>query len=174
MVNHCNICKKEYSTYQSLWNHNKKYHSVTPSTSCNNPSTPSICIESITCKYCKKVLSNRQSRWRHERKCDKENKDKLIKEIEELKKQVNKLIENNSIINNSNNTVSNSNNTVSNNNTQIINNITINKIGSENLESLTYKDLKPIFNSNISGIIDLIELINFIRLDRKKCKLFSI
>lgn len=32
-LNKCNICNKRYSSYKSLWNHNKKFH-TTPHDAC--------------------------------------------------------------------------------------------------------------------------------------------
>ena len=32
----CNICNKKYASYQSLWNHNKKFHKATKLTNTDN------------------------------------------------------------------------------------------------------------------------------------------
>jgi len=104
----CNTCNKIYTSRQSLWNHNNKYHkqqchqNVTKCnkistdchqnvTKCNKISTDNHEINIFECKYCNKNLSNRQSRWRHEVKCintnsNKEDNSKKI--IEELKNQI--------------------------------------------------------------------------------------
>ena len=54
----CKICKKQYASYQSLWNHNKKKHYI------------EIEEKEHICKYCNKSLSCRQSKWRHEKTCN--------------------------------------------------------------------------------------------------------
>ena len=61
----CKICKKAYSSYQSLWNHNKKKHNV------------EIEEKEHNCKYCDKNLSCRQSKWRHEKTCNNNNKKNI-------------------------------------------------------------------------------------------------
>jgi hypothetical protein len=87
----CKTCNKHYKSYQSLWNHNHKYHDINANTQNTNGihsehimSTNGIhsehnkLIEDETnknniCKFCKKELYNRQSRWRHELKCEIKN-----------------------------------------------------------------------------------------------------
>jgi len=102
----CNICNKKYSSYKSLWNHNKKFHSIpnviksspkvdicTPEgiptivTTNNNANTANI-IKYI-CKKCTKEYSSRQNRWKHEQKCigNKNN----ITELEIIKEENKKL-----------------------------------------------------------------------------------
>ena len=89
----CKICNKKYKSYQSLWNHNHKFHATTKNTLStlgihsdyikpSKMSTSSIQLEytkakldenddikNNICKFCNKELYNRQSRWRHELKC---------------------------------------------------------------------------------------------------------
>lgn len=99
----CVICNKKYKSYQSLWNHNHKFHKNIKSNVYNNFDTniQSINktniqpIEKSICQFCNKKLSNRQSRWRHEKTCEKkqskiDNKQNIIitnltNEIERLK-----------------------------------------------------------------------------------------
>ena len=100
----CKSCNKKYGSYQSLWNHNKKFH--------NNQN---INDYQYNCENCNKNLSSRQSKWRHLKICKKitcdgksksynkvklKNEDtvKLKKENEELKKELNNI--NNVPINN--------------------------------------------------------------------------
>ena len=78
----CIICNKLYSSYQSLWIHNKKFH-VTNVQKC----TSSI-IKSYICKYCLKNYSSRQNKWNHEQKC--KNKENKIDDINKLKQTINK------------------------------------------------------------------------------------
>ena len=95
----CNICNKIYTSYQSLWNHNKKFHSDDNkllstnnkflSTNINQISTN---LKTYDCKYCNKSYNIIQSRWKHEQKCkDKNNLLLNIKaetELEKVKLQV--------------------------------------------------------------------------------------
>jgi hypothetical protein len=77
---YCKECVKYYSSKNSLYNHNKKFH-------CNKTNNG---LENQTCKFCKKVLSNYSSKWRHEKCCkakakiEKENeiRNKVIEEKE--------------------------------------------------------------------------------------------
>ncbi len=79
----CKKCNKKYASYQSFWNHNKKFHSD-EIIKCSD--------DSYKCDRCNKILASRQSKWRHMKTC------KVIKDIEP------KIINNNTvIINNYNN-----------------------------------------------------------------------
>ena len=96
MEHYCNICKKEYKSYQTLWKHNKKFHNdkVIPNVIHNRPKcNPKVSncnpINGFGCRYCDKIYSNRQNRWKHEQKC-KINHEKILA----LKKEnQNKLLE---------------------------------------------------------------------------------
>ena len=82
-LNNCNICNKKYSSYKSLWNHNKKFH--------NNKVTLGSHLGShlgsqLKCKYCNNEFQNRSNRWRHEKTC--KNNITGIIEINELKKEI--------------------------------------------------------------------------------------
>jgi len=103
----CNQCKKYYSSYKSIWNHNKKFHnkgntnvilehnlSNTSVISGYNLSNTSV-IQSNTnvlesqiqnsynCSYCNREFNMRQYRWKHEKIC--KNKVNLIEENNKLK-----------------------------------------------------------------------------------------
>ena len=108
MEYNCTLCKKEYSSYKSLWNHTKKYHEKMD----GNVSTKNEIIEkpvsimspindnlniydnNSSCVYCNKKLCDRKSRWRHEQKCKgknyilkvKEENEKMKEEITKIKK----------------------------------------------------------------------------------------
>ena len=87
----CNICNKNYKSYQSLWNHNFKFHKNTNTNVYNSlkisiQNTNNTSDDNSICKYCDKKLSNRQSRWRHEKICDK-NKSTDNKQSEIYNKQ---------------------------------------------------------------------------------------
>jgi hypothetical protein len=85
----CKKCNKNYSSYQSLWIHNKKFHNL-PSTNINLTSTNINQISTnkkYNCKYCNKSYNIIQSRWKHEKICKiKDNEIARLKaEIEQLK-----------------------------------------------------------------------------------------
>lgn len=136
----CDICKKYYKSYQSLWHHKKRYHdqkptnyqhlptmlpTIDPHLPTNNTSIKMKKSEQTICNYCDKTFSCYNSMNRHQQtcKCKKQEKEteELKKELIELKKMVAELIKNKSNITNTN-TNNNSNNTTNNNN----NNGTIN------------------------------------------------
>jgi hypothetical protein len=65
----CDICNKIYSSYKTLWTHNKNFHK-------NNDIIdnikPTFCKQNdnkIICSYCNKPFSHRNSKWVHEQKC---------------------------------------------------------------------------------------------------------
>lgn len=87
----CTICNKQYKSYQSLWNHNKKFHkdinqpsSVSDQQGSANISANDILLSTNTstnaeqtvndnkhyyCRKCNKSYNHIQSRWKHEQKC---------------------------------------------------------------------------------------------------------
>jgi len=98
----CKICNKEYSSYQSLWIHNKRYH-TTDDTRCHPNSTNSAPDSTnsapdstilahnstnlvqntiLSCNYCGKIFSRKYSIKRHYNSCKekpiKDNKDQEI------------------------------------------------------------------------------------------------
>jgi hypothetical protein len=188
----CDICNKKYSSNNSLWNHNKKFHNdnvtnksnyrkynvtnpITTSvtnhvTSITNPvtnpvtltnlSTPTI-IKKYNCKYCNKNFNHRQNRYEHEKKC--KQKNELIIQNTEIQNNLqlnnnlqltdNKTINDNKIINN------NINNGVINNNTTI--NYIINSVGCENIEKLTFEEIKKIFRQHKNCLYHAIDFVNF-------------
>jgi hypothetical protein len=95
----CNECNKYYKSYQSLWNHKKKFHSIIssnipnisptvenniPILSSNIPTKIKIKKTKQTeCEYCNKGLSSYKNLHRHMQKC--KTKQNIIKENEELK-----------------------------------------------------------------------------------------
>ena len=76
----CNICNKKYASYQSLWNHTKKFHksnellnnkNISPNNE-KNTSTKFIqksSIEKFQCIYCKKFYKNSSSKSFHMKSC---------------------------------------------------------------------------------------------------------
>jgi flagellar motility protein MotE (MotC chaperone) len=141
----CKICIKPYSSYKSLWNHNKKYHNNEV-----NQSKPEVNIIKYVCKYCNKELSCKQSKWKHEKACNKSEINLLKEKINKLEKKIdkssNKTINDNKQINNG---------TINNNNI----NIKV-SLGNENIDDLSKKDQLKILNSGYMGLIKIIELLN--------------
>jgi Glu-tRNA(Gln) amidotransferase subunit E-like FAD-binding protein len=147
----CNNCDKEYKSYYSLWRHNKKYHSdinvtnVTKSV-INVTTIPNELIK-YGCKKCNELFSNRQNRWRHEKLCNVNNIiEKMQKEIDELKNKPTKTI----IKNINQGTI---------NKGPVYN--FLNKIGNENINLLTEKEIEYIMDQELNCIISLISLLNF-------------
>lgn len=147
----CNLCNKNYSSYQSLWEHKKNIHDIKK-------------IKSDSCKYCNKKLFNTQSIKRHELIC-KLNPDNI-------KYKLVKKSDDNTIINENNNNSHNTTNNTTNNNTT--NNNTINNTnngtivnnyftiaGEINHSLLSDKDITNILDSGIHSVIDLISTYNF-------------
>ncbi len=92
----CDICNKIYSSYKSLWKHNKNIHNnnIIPHNTniiLDNTNIINNLVENTkySCKYCIKLFNNYQNRWKHEKKCqiifekkEKQNNQIKIAEIE--------------------------------------------------------------------------------------------
>jgi hypothetical protein len=170
----CKICNKIYKSYQSLWNHNHKYHdnenpqissSITQKTSIYSQNSSSIQSElkdennKLSCICCKKVFSRIDNLKRHQIKCNKNKFEKYDQELEILKNEIKQIKEN------KNNKKSTTNIRVNGNiigtNHDSGPKIIINKTGSESIDQLTYNEVSAIFDNEISSVVKLIELINF-------------
>ena len=148
----CSICNKSYKSYQSLWNHNNKFHNELDIRITNKE-------RNFKCIKCNKEFTRKDNMLTHlEKTC--KNKDKpdpnteLKQQLIELQKKVEKLeTKNNSNINNTvNGTLNNGN----------INNIIyINKPGTENMLELNKKEVVEIFDKDISGLLTFVEKVNF-------------
>ena len=81
----CDVCNKLYSSYKSLWKHNKNIHKSEEIKKCQNVvvNSHNIDIDTLKCKFCTKNFQNRSNRYRHEQKC------KII--FEEKEKQNNEI-----------------------------------------------------------------------------------
>jgi len=155
----CNICNKYYSSSNSLWNHNKKYHNTNIIPDNTNIILDNTLDNTYKCRYCNKVFVNYQNRWKHETKVCKIKNNKIVKLEEEnkkLKEQLQTTNKNNKIIT-TNNTNTNSNNSTNNG---TINNITINQFGKENMNALSVKDIKQLIKNN-NYLVDIIKMLNF-------------
>ena len=90
----CNKCNKIYSSYQSLWIHNKKYHvnivTITPPESVLYPPKNDNISPKIYCEYCKNIFTRKDSLKKHYSRCkNKEsNEVKLQEENKILKEQL--------------------------------------------------------------------------------------
>jgi hypothetical protein len=169
----CKLCNKNYKSYQSLWNHNKKFHQITndnipqissthPQKSSNLPPNHSIEIsdeknKKLTCQICQKVFSRSDNLKRHQLKCDKNKFEKYDQELEILKNKV-KTLENKT---KSTTNIKVNGNLFNGNKMDVGPKIIINKTGSENMDLLNYEEVSTIFDNEISSVIKLIELVNF-------------
>ena len=98
----CNICNKIYSSYKTLWKHNKNKHKLNIQNNLNNSennlnNSENNLIKSeknINCRYCNKEYYNIKSRWSHEKKCQiifvEKEQEKQINEIKiaEINKEI--------------------------------------------------------------------------------------
>ena len=178
MEHYCEKCNKVYSSYQSLWIHNKKYHinnitqisSYLPQISSCLPQISSQStlnssfnktnnkINKLTCEICKKIFSRIDNLKRHQLKCDKNKFEKYDHELELLKNKIDKLENKN---NNKSTTNIKINGNLVNGKMDVGPKIIINKTGTENIDQLTYNEVSAIFDNEISSVIKLIELVNF-------------
>jgi len=170
----CDICNKKYSSYKSLWNHNKKFHSANVVIECipfkkmlpkceqKNDNNIKKELNINQCKTCYKLLSNRHSRWRHEQKCKEKSNDKskdaeiskMKKEMDKLKDMLQKALKIHP------KTLTKINKQLNNTNNGIINNIYV-QLGNENLSDvLTNKQKMGILNRQVMGLNDLVELVH--------------
>lgn len=163
----CKICNKKYSSYQSLWIHNKKFHTVpvmdnTIKEVYNSTNIVIVCNTNelvvqkkiYVCLFCRRNFNDRSNKAKHQHIC--EIKINIIDENIKLKNE-NEKLKNNKII-----TINNNNNHITNNinNGKIINNITKVTLGSEDLSKLSKKDKKIILSSGYNSLITLIDLLN--------------
>ena len=178
----CKTCERYYKSYQSLWNHNKKFHSnnkpnINRISTTYQPNVNQISTEyKYYCKFCNKGYNINQSRWKHQQKCNKtlikkynelkeENellKDNFKKEIDNLKNQMLDLMNKNCKMHPK--TLQKINKQMNNqmNNCNITNNINIVQLGNENiLETLSEKEKLKILSHCYGSFDKLIECIHF-------------
>ena len=172
----CTVCKIEYKSFKSLWNHNNKFHSDLNIKLSNKKITGDF-----ECEKCDKTFTRKDNMITHMKtKCkniDGPTKtEKLEKELIELKnelKELKSLTTANGTVNTAitngnvnNGTVNNAtvNNAITNgnvNNGTVNNIIYINKVGDENILELTKKEIGEILNKGISGVVTYVEKVNF-------------
>jgi len=178
MEYNCKICNKNYVSYKSLWNHNKKFHKKDVTTNVTDVTknvTKNVTkCNKFVCNNCNKILNNRQSKWRHEKKCDivpakiqdievDDKLEKIEKENLEMKAEMTKLKDllqkalkiHPKTLQKINNQLNNTNNGTINNNTVII------QLGKEDLTKMLTMDEKiSILNRQAMGINDLVKLVH--------------
>jgi len=151
----CDICKKDYKSYKSVWNHNSKFHAD------KNIIIKDNKIRNFECSKCNKKYTTKQSMLYHNANVCKNNdiieinKNNDIIEINkdndiiELKKQVvelQKIVLEKNNTNNSHNNNNNNNNTINNTTNNIV---YINKTGTEDYLQLNEKEKADIFSKEI-------------------------
>jgi hypothetical protein len=178
----CKICIKQYKSYQSLWNHNHKFHSnITiqkPTITNQIPSIKQPEIQPVItgckyiCKFCNKSFNHYNNKWRHQKTCKHKNniveENKLLKQsLDEIKKQLLTIMNDKckihpKTLNKINKQINNTNS----NNTNNTNNGTINNyiisLGKENLaEVLSKKEKLDILNNRSLVLENLVKYIHF-------------
>ena len=65
----CLICNKVYSSYKSLWTHNKKFHNtnIIKNNEIQDQEIQNNCI--FECRICSKLYKHKQSIYKHEKNC---------------------------------------------------------------------------------------------------------
>jgi hypothetical protein len=168
----CNICDKSYSSRQSLWNHNTKFHtkpspqepSTLPQTILISPQNTSSSPQNI-CMYCKKIYSRKDNLNRHIKTCKSKNilttnlKEK-DNQIQELKIMVANLLKSCKIhpktLQKINNQINNTNNGTINNNNIIM------KFGNVNINDvLSNKQIMNLLHKPFISVEECIKMIHF-------------
>jgi hypothetical protein len=159
----CKHCNKLYKSYKSLWNHNNKFHNGIYNhldnhdnhlDNHNDYSKSGYEKNELVykCRKCNKNFKYSQNRWRHEKSCNENQEninniiDKMQKEIDLLKNKPSKTI----IKNINQGTI---------NKGPVYN--FLNKIGNENINLLTEKEIEYIMDQELNCIVSLISLLNF-------------
>jgi hypothetical protein len=179
----CKVCNKDYSSYKSLWNHNKKFHSNIKTNNNENITNNNENItnnnENITnnmekkfnCKYCNKQFTYNQNKWDHEKnycknKTNNNEIENLKNTINELKSQVSLLLKEKGKIHHKtlqkiNNQLNNTINTNNINQGNIINNTFV-KFGElEYQKVLNNGQIKQILNKQYQSLEESIKQIHF-------------
>lgn len=123
MAYSCTDCNKKYKSYQSLWNHNNKFHEKIE----RKPE--------YKCKHCSKTFDNRHKKCYHQKNCSitVDNSNNIIPVIKEPI----------TTINNTNTHSLNNNKIINSNNKTII----INNYGNDNLEYISEKFKDKLFKN---------------------------
>jgi DNA-directed RNA polymerase subunit RPC12/RpoP len=183
----CDICNKLYSSYKSLWNHNKRFH-INEVQYVQNVQSNVQNVQSndkiIKCEYCNKIFKIRSTKSEHKKKSCKLNPNINNNELIELKnknielenslKEIKELLINSKIhhktlqkinkqLNTTNNNTTNNNttnnNTTNNNTTNNNNNITNNN----NVTINNTINLVSLGSENLSDVLNKKEKLNILR-----------
>lgn len=176
---YCELCDKNYKSYQSLWNHNKKFHpkcsKVLQNGSKNAPKTPVLVSKNASdnqqsiCEFCNKQFSKKSNLTKHlnlnrckvkknEMNILKKENEEIKKEIKELKNQMMDLM--NKTYKMHPKTLQKINNQL--NNCTITNTINIVQLGKEDIvNTLSKKEKLSILNKCYGSFNKLIEDVHF-------------
>jgi hypothetical protein len=80
----CKVCIKDYSSYKSLWNHTKKFHTAKTAKDCILTVKQQDLTANNICKYCNKKFTRKNNMNVHINKSCKERKNEINKLKEEL------------------------------------------------------------------------------------------
>lgn len=154
----CLFCDKLYSSYKSLWDHNKKFHK---DNNINNNEDNINNKKIIKCENCNKIFSSRYTKYEHKKKvCNKKNN---CTEIEELKEMLNKKLKIHpktlQKINKELSNINITNNNIINNNINININNTINKTYNYNM--LSKEEITNILSKAFKSLEESIKTIHF-------------
>ena len=186
----CKKCNKKYASYQSLWIHNKKFHTninknshlVNGTTMVDNnikivdnsniliaPDRSNISINKKKCKFCNRLFNDCSNKCKHEKICKKKInvlESNIDKKFEEFTNKILEIIKKEAKIHPKTLQKINKNliNTNSNNTTNNSNNKIINivKFGAENIsEILEKKEIFKILNSRYKSLEESIRTVHF-------------
>jgi hypothetical protein len=187
----CKICNKIYSSYKSLWNHNKDFHKNNVVKCGDNVvkcgdnvvkcgdnvvkcgdnvvKSGDNVVKIYICSICNKNFNDRSNKWKHEKKCKETNQNEiedLKNTINEMKEQIASILKEKGKIHHKtlqkiNNQLTNINNNGNINNGKIINNTYV-KFGDVDYQRiLNNKQVKHILNQQFMSIEESIKLIHF-------------
>jgi len=178
----CKICNKDYSSYKSLWNHNKKFHNTNVEIVEKNVEIVEKNVEiveknkSLICEFCNKLFNLRSTKSHHKKICKLANNNKINKidqleeknkELETLKNTINELKNQVSLILKEkgkihHKTLQKINNQLNNiNNGNIINNTFVKFGDLEYKKILNNSQIKQILNKQYQSLEESIKQIHF-------------
>ena len=172
----CNTCNKNYASYKSLWNHNKKFHNsnilsdsiilVNDSKLPHNTSKITQNTSIHSCKYCVKSFTRKDNLTRHEKTCkSKINEDNKIQqlenEIQKLKQEFALLVkEKGKLHHKTLQKINKQLNTTNNINNGVINNVYV-KYNNISHDVLTKKEILNILSKHTKALEESIKKIHF-------------
>jgi outer membrane protein OmpA-like peptidoglycan-associated protein len=160
----CKICNKKYKSYQSLWNHNKKFHNQNVVVCSSNKVVSDVVCGTLTikknnCKYCNKIFNDRSNKYKHQKICKfKEQYNDKIKL--ELLKEENKKLELEIKLKKINKITNNTTNNITNNNNGTINNVFV-KYNNISYDALSKQEILSILSKHDNALEESIKKIHF-------------